>query len=799
MYRTRVQYCCALIVILSITIGFTQIKGTATATGVETGEGVKLDADLANTKHSSRTDDDVIRKEAEAIHLDGMSPAQVKQLRDKAEKVEFNAEVDRMMKLIINSLYKNKEIFLRELISNASDALDKIRFLSLSNSTALDATSELSIKIKADDETHMLHITDTGIGMTRQDLMNNLGTLAKSGTSDFMARVGVASPDTSDLIGQFGVGFYSAFLVADRVFVTTKHNDDIQYIWESDSSSYSIVPDPRGNSLGRGTTISLQLKEEAHEYTSTFKLKELINKYSQFINFDIFLWNTKKILVDVEEEEEATEPEEIVAEGEEEKEARDKPKRKVEKTIWDWVLINNVKPIWTKKASELTDSEYNAFYKSLTKDKQKPIGRIHFSAEGGEADFKSILYIPRSAPNDMFHDYRKDFHFIKLFVRRVFITDSLEDLVPKYLTFLRGIVDSDDLPLNVSRETLQQHRLMAVIKRKLVKKAIEMMSKLEGDDLKRFWAEYSTNIKVGIVQDSKHRGQLAKLLRFPSSHNTTHMTTLAEYIDRMAPHQEQILYVAGQSLQDVETSPFVEGPLRAGLEVLYLVEPIDEHGLMSLVQYEGRPLQSVAKEGLEMYPETEERKKKKTEVEKEFKALFDWLKNDALKDKIHNATSSDRLITSPCALVSTQRGWSGNMERVQAAEAHQRNEDIIVNFYKAMKKILELNVRHPLIKHLKLRLEKYGPEDPTSRNIARVLFETAIVRSGYSLVDVAGYADSVEKMVAEGLNLPPIEMIDDIEEDEEEAETSYSPREVNLEELVQNYEDQYGQEGDENF
>uniref|UniRef100_A0AAQ6I8L5 Histidine kinase/HSP90-like ATPase domain-containing protein n=1 Tax=Anabas testudineus TaxID=64144 RepID=A0AAQ6I8L5_ANATE len=411
--------------------------------------------DLGKSRDGSRTDDEVVQREEEAIQLDGLNAAQIKELREKSEKHAFQAEVNRMMKLIINSLYKNKEIFLRELISNASDALDKIRLLSLTNEDALASNEELTIKIKSDKEKNMLHITDTGIGMTKEELVKNLGTIAKSGTSEFlnkMTEMQSEGQSTSELIGQFGVGFYSAFLIADKVIVTSKHNNDTQHIWESDSNQFSVIEDPRGNTLGRGTTITLVLKEEASDYLELETIKNLVRKYSQFINFPIYIWASKTETVEepIEEDAEtAEEPEKEAAEDEAE----------VEKTVWDWELMNDIKPIWQRPAKEVEEDEYKAFYKTFSKDSEEPLSHIHFTAEG-EVTFKSILFVPTSAPRGLFDEYgSKKNDYIKLFVRRVFITDDFNDMMPKYLNFIKGVVDSDDLPLNVSRETLQQHKL----------------------------------------------------------------------------------------------------------------------------------------------------------------------------------------------------------------------------------------------------------------------------------------------------------------------------------------------------
>merc|ERR1711990_71427 len=356
-----------------------------------------VDEDLGASKEGSRTDTENVDREAEAIKIDGLSVAEIKQMRDSAEKHAFQAEVNRMMKLIINSLYRNKEVFLRELISNASDALDKIRLLSLTDKSVLDSTEELSIKIKADKDNHILTITDTGIGMTKQDLINNLGTIAKSGTADFLTKIQEASSNTefNDLIGQFGVGFYSAFLVADKVVVTSKNNDDNQYIWESDASSFSISEDPRGPTLKRGTQISLYLKEESYDFLEQDTVRDLIKKYSQFINFNIYLWgsSTKTVEEPIEEDEEEKTEDEVeetpkdeddegaVEEDKEEEEKKPKTK-KVEKTTWDWELCNQSKPIWTRKPEQIEEGEYEEFYKAITKDKNGPMTQTHFIAEG---------------------------------------------------------------------------------------------------------------------------------------------------------------------------------------------------------------------------------------------------------------------------------------------------------------------------------------------------------------------------------------------------------------------------------
>lgn len=569
-----------------------------------------------------------------------------------------------MMKLIINSLYRNKEIFLRELISNASDALDKVRLLSLTDKSILDSTAELSIKIKADKDNHVLHITDTGIGMTKQDLINNLGTIAKSGTADFLSKLqdAASTSEFSDLIGQFGVGFYSAFLVADKVIVTTKHNDDEQYVWESDSNSYSIAKDPRGDTLKRGTTISVYLKEEAYDFLEHDSIRELIKKYSQFINFNIYLWGSSTSTVEEpiedEEEEVAEEPEKkaededdvVVEEAKEEAEAKPKTK-KVEKTTWDWELCNESKPIWTRKPEEIPEEDYDEFYKAITKDKNGPVTHVHFIAEG-EVTFKSLLFVPNTQPSEDFNKYGQKKENIKLYVRRVFITDDFQDMMPNYLSFVRGVVDSDDLPLNVSRETLQQHKLLKVIKKKLVRKTLDMIKKISEEKYPAFWSEYSTNIKLGVIEDTANRTRLAKLLRFISS--SGQLTSLAEYVERMKDKQEHIFYMAGGSKEEVEKSPFVERLLKKGYEILYLTEAVDEYAISALPEFEGKKFQNVAKEGFSIDGDTEAAKARKAEVTERFEPLVKWMGEDALKDHILRAEISERLAESPCALITSK-------------------------------------------------------------------------------------------------------------------------------------------------
>jgi|DeetaT_19_FD_contig_61_338873_length_2714_multi_5_in_0_out_0_1 heat shock protein beta len=743
-----------------------------------------VDNDMAAHREGSRTDTETVDREAEAIKIDGLSVAEVKQMRDSAEKHAFQAEVNRMMKLIINSLYRNKEVFLRELISNASDALDKIRLLSLTDKSVLDSTDELSIKIKADKDNHILTITDTGIGMTKQDLINNLGTIAKSGTADFLGKLQEASSNTefNDLIGQFGVGFYSAFLVADKVVVTSKNNDDSQYIWESDASSFSISEDPRGPTLKRGTQISLYLKESEYDFLEQDTVRDLIKKYSQFINFNIYLWGSSTKTVDEpieDEEEEKTEdeaeetPKDEDEEGtvEEDKEEEEKkPKtKKVEKTTWDWELCNEAKPIWTRKPDNIEQTEYDEFYKSITKDNNGPLTQSHFIAEG-EVTFKSLLFIPNTQPSETFNKYGQTGENIKLYVRRVFITDDFKDMMPNYLSFIKGVVDSDDLPLNVSRETLQQHKLLKVIKKKLVRKTLDMIKKISEEKYPDFWKEYSTNIKLGVIEDTANRTRLAKLLRFVSSSGK--MTSLAEYVERMKDKQESIFYAAGGSKEEVQNSPFVERLLKKGYEVLFLTEAVDEYAISALPEFEGKKFQNVAKEGFNIDGDTDAAKQRKEATKERFDPLMKWLGEDALKDQILRAEVSERLVESPCVLVTSKFGWTGNMQKIIQSQTHSKSQDMQRDYYLNQKKTLEINTRHPIVKELLRRVED-NPADPTAKDIAVMMFNTATLRSGFPLRDTtSNFAQAIETMMRKTLGVDLDETIEEEEEitDEEPPE-----------------------------
>jgi heat shock protein beta len=741
-----------------------------------------VETSLKGAKVPLKTDDEVVNREEQAMSRDGYSVAEQKQMKEAAEKFAFQTEVNKMMSILINSLYSNKEIFLRELISNSSDALDKIRFLALTDSSLLGEgdQAKLDIKIKLDVENNTLQITDRGIGMTKAELVRNLGTLAQSGTKEFLQKFSEqGDPRTSNLIGQFGVGFYSVFLVADHVTVTSKHNDDDQYIWTSEADgSFTIVKDPHGNTLGRGTRITLHFKEDATEFLQVETIKSIAKKYSEFINFPIYLWashtESKEVPVEEDVPVKEAEAEEVAVEEEEDldDEEEDTPKTKtVTETIWDWELLNQTKPIWTRSAKDISEEEYDNFYKSISKDTEEPLRHIHFTAEG-DAEFKSILYIPKTAPQNMF-DPSKASHkgSVKLFVRRVFITDDFEGLIPNYLKFIRGVVDSDDLPLNVSREVLQQNKLLKQIEKKLVRKSIAMFQELANDEdkdlYKTFWTNYGTNVKLGVIEDSGNRSRLTKLLMFLSS-KTGDYVTLDDYVSRMKEGQDQIFYLAGTSKDAVEKSPLLERVIKRGYEVLYMVDPIDEYALQHIPKYDSKyKLTNLGKEGVKLDDKDVEEEKKK--IEEEYKPLVDYLK-DTLSDKLEKVVVTDRLTTSPCALVSTSYGYTANMERIIKAQALGGKAGAQQAPY-VPKKILEINPRHPILKEL-LRRVSADQDDETAKVTATVLYETAVLSSGYSIEDPSDFAGWIHKMMSLNLAIDPTEQVVDIPEPvEQETDT----------------------------
>lgn len=710
--------------------------------------------------------------------MDGFSEEQEKAMAENHETFEFQAEVNRLMDIIINSLYKKKEIFLRELISNASDALDKIRFLSVaSTEDILGDNKELAIKISFNGDLHTLTIRDTGIGMTKADLVNNLGTVAKSGTTNFVEAL--ADGQDMSLIGQFGVGFYSVYLVADKVRVVSKNNNDDQYIWESTAdSSFTITQDPRGNTLGRGTEITLFLKDDAHEFLQQQRLEELVQKYSEFITFPIYLYKKSEEVVEVDDEEDDSEDaseessEEENADVEVEEEEED-TKRTEKVDVWDWTRINSNIAIWAREKEEVTDDEYKAFYKSLTKDSAEAETWIHFKAEG-EVEFKSILFIPPAAGN-LYDDYNNRVAGIRLYVRKVLIQDDFEDLLPRYLNFLRGVVDSDDLPLNVSRETLQQHKILKVMSKKLVRKALEMLRKLSSDPAKegedetpyvKFWKEFGKSIKMGIIEDSSNRSKLAKLLRYTSSKSDGKLISLDDYVSNLASWQTDIYFLAGESMDSISKSPFLEAAKKKNIEVLYLDEAIDEYTMQHLGEYDGHKLQSLSKEGLKFGDEDEDVLKERAKIYKEnFRPLTKYLK-ELFTGKVGKVSVSQRVDTTPAVIVTGAYGNTANMERIMRAQTFANPEAV-----KQMtaSRTLELNPRHPIIVELN-SLVQSAPDEETTKDLAWLMYDTALLSSGFAQSETELFAQRMYRTIASSLKVESMELVDEIEVEIEEEE-----------------------------
>ena len=705
------------------------------------------------------------------------------------ETFAFQAEINQLMSLIINTFYSKKEIFLRELISNSSDAIDKIRHQSLNDDEALKAQKDLFINIYTNKDSNQLIIEDSGIGMTKADLINNLGTIAKSGTKAFME----ALEQTSDvsMIGQFGVGFYSAFLVADKVKVFSKHNDDEEHLWES-SAGGSFYVTKTNTGLKRGTRMVLELKDDQKDLLEENKIKDLIKTHSQFISYPISLMvkktRTKTVEIektpeeiDAEEEskkeeikegedkkeeskEEETKEEDGVVEDVDEESDKNEPKTKeIEEEYEELEEINIEKPLWLKNPDEISIEEYNKFYKHISNDFDDCCKVKHFSVEG-QLEFTGMLFIPKRPPFDLFEQNKKK-NNIKLYVRKVFITDDSTELSPDWMSFAVGIVDSQDLPLNISREMLQKSQILKVIKKNIIKKVIEALVELsqENDKYVEFYQQFSKNIKLGIHEDSSNRDKLAKLLRYKSTKSDS-FTSLDEYISRMKDEQKAIYFISGETMSSICNSLFLEKLQKRDLEVLLMDDPVDEYCMQQLKEYEGKTFVNITKENLDLGL-TEDEKKEEEEKNKKYDELCKTIKS-VLGDSVQKVVVSTRLNDSPCCLVTSEYAWSANMERIMKAQA-LRNDAMMGHM--SGQKTLEINVDSDIIQELynKLNVDK---NDKTVKDIVWLLFETTLINSGFTLDQSKVFCNRIHRMIRLGLSLDEKEEeheeLDDIEESE---------------------------------
>ena len=629
-----------------------------------------------------------------------------------------------------------------------------------------------------------------------------------------------------NLIGQFGVGFYSVYLVADFVEVRSKHNsEDKQWIWESKADGAFAISEDEGEPLGRGVEINIYLKEEAQEYLEDDKLKELVEKYSEFINFPIYLWNSEEVEEDVplsdeelaeqaakaegedddeedleetDEDDESEESDEDDDEVEDEDEEELPQTKTVKKTVWDWKTVNDNKAIWLRSSTEVEDDEYTKFYKALSKDDKEPLSYTHFKAEG-DVEFKSILFIPEKPPSDLFDNYYNKAAALKLYVRRVFISDEFDELLPKYLSFIKGIVDSDTLPLNVSRETLQQHTSLKTIKKKLVRKALDMIRKLaeEGQDddddeeaavaaddsadeeetkYDKFWKNYGKAIKLGIIEDASNRTRLAKLMRFYTSKSPTKLVSLEQYVERMKPGQKSIYYLAGESREALEKSPFLEKLLHKDLEVIYFTDPIDEYTMQNLTEFDDFKFSNASKEDLKFGDDTDAAKARLKKVKEEFKDFIKWWKEILPSEDVEAVKISNRLVTTPCSVVTSKYGWSANMERIMKAQALSDDGRMA---YMRGRKTLEINPGHPIIKTLKDKSEDDADDEDTKRT-ALIMYETALLESGFMFEEPKGFAGRLFDMVRRDLG---VEADAEVEEPDADAEPEAAAEEAPKDEL----------------
>ena len=624
------------------------------------------------------------------------------------EKREFQTEVKQLLHLMVHSLYSNKEIFLRELISNASDASDKLKFLALQDDSLYEADADLSIRIESDESSGTLTIYDNGIGMTRDEVVENLGTIARSGTSEFLKQLSGDQKKDSRLIGQFGVGFYSAFIVADKVEVFTRKSGTeagTGVYWASEGSGEFDLGDVSLEQ--RGTRIVLHLREEEKEFLQPWRLKSLVRKYSDHIAVPVL------VLEETPAEQEGEEPE----------------KR--------WEQANTATALWTRSKADISDEEYQEFYSHISHDYTPALSWSHNRVEGS-LDYTSLLYLPEKPPFDMYN--RDQSHGLKLYVQRVFIMDDAEQFMPLYLRFIKGVIDSNDLSLNVSREILQQDKTVAALKAALTKRALDMLSKLatsDADKYQTFWGAFGSVLKEGPAEDYKHREQIAKLLRFASTHGSdaTQNISLEDYVSRMRDGQKEIYYIAADSHQNALGSPHLEIFRKKGIEVLLLSDRIDDWLMSHLTEFDGKPLRDIGKGELDLGElEDEAEKQQREETDKQYESLTKRIA-EQLKDDVDSVRTTHRLTDSPACLVVQEQDIGAQMRRILEAAGQTLPES---------KPIFEINPEHPLVQRL-----HDEQSDERSADLTAVIYEQARLAGGDSLKDASAYVRRINKLLLE--------------------------------------------------
>jgi molecular chaperone HtpG len=680
-----------------------------------------------------------------------------------AETFSFDTDISALLKLIINNFYSNKDIFLRELISNASDSIDKYNHFCIINKP--ENKVDNCITLLPDKEKKTLHIIDTGIGMNKEELIKNIGTIANSGTKAFMEKV-----KDSNLIGQFGVGFYSGFLVSNEISIITKKADSGYFKWTSDAGGQYVIEELTQDNLKehihpdynltQGTIIKCSLLDEVTDkYTDINKLKDIVKEHSQYINYPIKVFIKKEETKEVEDEEASLEEDVSVTEGSsnidssnlndvtiEDVEEKPKKMKKITETIKEFQLINETKPIWTQSSNEITEDDYNGFYKSLSNDNEKPYTYKHISGEG-QIEYKGILYLPKKIKNNVFERGVKQ-NNIKLYVRKVFVSDNSAVLCPEWLHFISGVIDTDDLPLNVSREILQENKVIKVIKKAVVKKSIDMLKSAmnDMDNYLKIYKTYQKNIKLGVYEESGDRERVSDLLMFYSANSPDKMITFDDYITAMNENQKHIYYISGDNMDILKTSPFLDRFKKNDLDVLFMTDPVDEYMCQRLMQYKECTLTCITKGDIELPNTTDADKELMKKQKEDYKTLCDYIKRTYTN--FSDVKITNKVAELPCIVSSPENGFSANMEKIIKSQTlgQTNNTNGMLN-----KRVLEINPLHPIIK--KIKNINDTDEYKSLRDLLDLVINSALLYSGYQIIKPVDFSKKVLNVVMLGMEI----------------------------------------------